>query len=277
MSDTKDLATGRPVALPSTELRQAIIDAWRAAFPKNGKVMLIGDLEGLRYAAQRGCGWRADCLGDLGGFSKNWNHMEHLYRQQLAQAGAQEAWRQGPVAFESCWDMRKWKQEGWDIRFIFDYALQLHASYMNNKSAPIPEGTRPEVERFLRRIGYRLVLREVEHPARAAPGEALPVRLAGENTGVAPPYRDDRLALRLTAAAGGEAKATRVSETSIRGWLPGPKTVRETLPLPRDLAPGRYQLAVAIVAPSTGEPALRLAIRGRSTDGWYRVSELQVR
>ena len=32
-----------------------------------------------------------------------------------------DAWKTAPVAFESCWDMRKWKEAGWDIRRIFEY------------------------------------------------------------------------------------------------------------------------------------------------------------
>jgi hypothetical protein len=28
-----------------------------------------------QYAVHHGCGWRADCLGDMGGFSKSWSHM----------------------------------------------------------------------------------------------------------------------------------------------------------------------------------------------------------
>ena len=57
--------------------------------------------------------------------------------------------------------MRKWVDEGWSLRFIFNYALALHGSFINNKSAPLPEGenVRLEVERFLRRLGYRLVLK----------------------------------------------------------------------------------------------------------------------
>ena len=68
-------------------------------------------------------------LGDMGGFSQTWNHMDNLYLQQISRTGAGDAWKQAPVAFESCWDMRKWKESGWDIRHIFDYALQCHASY----------------------------------------------------------------------------------------------------------------------------------------------------
>jgi hypothetical protein len=88
--------------------------------------------------------------------------------------------------------MRKWQQEGWDIHSIFDYALSCHASYLNNKSAPIPAGTRGEIEHFLRKLGYRLVLRCVEYDSAVAPGSRLHAAMLWENVGVAPPFRDYR-------------------------------------------------------------------------------------
>ena len=267
--------SGTGVDMPSPETRLAIIDAWREAFPETPKVMLIGDEGGMKHAVTNGCGWRADCLGDMGGFSQTWSHMESFYRQQIEKTGAGEAWKTAPVAFESCWDMRKWKDEGWDIPFIFDYGLDLHASYLNNKSAPIPEGTRDEIERFLRRLGYRLVLRELEHPASAAAGSDLPLSMTWENVGVAPPYRDYFLAFRLTDAEGREA-AELVTETSIKSWLPAEKQVTESVALPGNLKPGRYDLGLAVVDPKTHEPSIRLAIEGRGEDGWYRLSEVEV-
>jgi hypothetical protein len=270
------------VKVPSLKTRLALIDAWCRAFPKTPRVMLIGDADGMRHATASGCGWRADCLGDMGGFSGTWNHMEHFYRQQIRKTGTGDAWRKAPVAFESCWDMRKWQAEGWDIRFIFDYALELHASYLNNKSAPIPAGTRGEIERFLRRIGYRLVLRQVEHPGKARAGSTVAVSLAWENAGVAPPYRDYRLAFRLkkekTQKVKKEPPAPRVfvTETSIRGWQPGRLEGTASLKLPGDLEPGRYELALAVVGPTSRAPAVRLAIAGRAGDGWYPLSHLEV-
>jgi hypothetical protein len=238
--------------------------------------MLIGDLEGLRHAVTQGCGWRADCLGDCGGFSKNWNHMRDLYPLQVEQSGATEAWKRGPVAFESCWDMRKWKQEGWDIRYILDYALSNHVSYVNNKSAPIPEGTRAEVERLLRRMGYRLVLRQVEHPQQVKAGGSLPVSLRWDNVGVAPPYGDYRVAFRLSSKGSSAERFISVTSYSIRGWLPGTTNVTESLTVPRELRSGDYGLAVALVDPSSREPAVRLAIGGRAADGWYPLSVVAV-
>ncbi len=44
-----------------------------------------------------GTGWRADCLGDMGGFSSTWNHMEDFYQQALDQAEANDAWKKAPV------------------------------------------------------------------------------------------------------------------------------------------------------------------------------------
>ncbi len=277
MSGTTQLDTGKPVPVPDVKLRLEIIDEWCRAFPKTRKVILIGSEEGMSELAAKGCGWRADCLGDMGGFSKNWNHMDNFYLQQLEKTAAQDAWKTGPVAFESCWDMRKWKDAGWDIRYIFDYALRCHASYVNNKSAPVPEGTRPEIERFLKRVGYRLVLRRIEHPATVTAGGELALTMDWENTGVAPPYRDYRLAFRLVSNSEPEPSPVVISTAeSIRGWLPGPCKSELKLSLPPNVRPGVYTLAVGVVPPGSQVPEVKLAIEGRVPDGWYPLTRLEV-
>jgi hypothetical protein len=277
MSGTTQVDTGKPVPLPPLESRLAIIDAWRQAFPRTSKVIQIGSEEGMARAAQEAYGWRADCLGDMGGFSTTWNHMDNFYLQQLTNSGAMDAWKAAPVAFESCWDMRKWKEAGWDIRHIFDYGLQCHASYMNNKSAPVPEGTRGEVERFLRRLGYRLVIRSVEHPATAHPGADLAMDIAWENVGVAAPYRDYRVVVRLKSKESPEASPiVCVTDNSIRGWLPGTLKTESLLRLPALIPSGRYGLAVGVVEPLSKTPAVRLAIAGRDAEGWYPLSNVEI-
>ncbi len=267
--------SGTGVDVPGMEMRLAIIDAYIKAFPKTPTVMLIGDGDCMRYATGNGSGWRADCLGDMGGFQKTWNHMENCYPQNVEKSGATEVWKTAPVAFESCWDMRKWKDEGWDIRYIFDYALDYHVSYLNNKSAPIPEGTRDEVERFLRKMGYRFIVRLLEHDRIAAPGSSLMVSIVWENVGVAPPYRDYLLALRLT---NDESKETfvLVSGNSVKNWIPGTIRIYQSFDLPEELQPGNYELAIALVDPDTNKPAIRLAIAGRTEDGWYPLSQLEI-
>jgi hypothetical protein len=267
--------SGTGHTLPSPEARQWVRETYRQAFPGQPLVYLIADAEGLRGCVEQGVGWRADCLGDMGGFRDDWNHMDDFYRPQLHKCGAQDAWKRAPVAWESCWDARKWVAEGWDCRFIFDYALDLHGSYLNNKSAPLPEGIRPEVERFLKRLGYRLVPRWVEHPDEQRARERLIVKMGWENAGVAPPYSDWLIAFRLRPAAGGEPHVL-ISENSVRGWLPGAATEREDLPLPVNVAPGRYALDLAVVDPAGRQPALRLAFNAPADGLWYQISELAV-
>lgn len=276
MSGCKEVESGKAVAMPSVETRLAIIKAWCDAFPKTSKVMLIGSEEGMSRATAQGYGWRADCLGDMGGFSKNWNHMQHFYMQQLERTHALEAWKSAPVAYESCWDMRKWKEAGWDVDFIFDYALKTHASYMNNKSAPIPAGTRRQIEKFLMKLGYRLVLKSLEHEKAGTVGGNLGMTMEWENTGVAPPYRDEVLAIRLRSLALNKT-TIRYTGVSIRNWLPGSKKMEISMPIPNSFSPGEYGLAVGVINPKTSEPAIKLGIEGIDADGWYRVSTVTVR
>ena len=276
MSGTQAVGSDQPVPLPSIDIRHAIIKAWCAAFPTSSKVILIGSEEGMARTATDSYGWRADCLGDMGGFSKTWNHMNDYYLQQLAKTGAEAAWKAAPVAFETCWDMRKWKEAGWDVHFIFDYALRCHASYVNNKSAPIPEGTRPEIEHFLRRLGYRLGIRTGQHEASVRPGRQTSVAIQWENVGVAPPYRDYRVAVRLSPSNSKREASVFVTDLSARGWLPGLHPTEMSFRLPPTARAGRYEVALSVVDPVSQRPAMRLAVLGRDPGGWYPVSHLDV-
>jgi hypothetical protein len=282
--------------MPTMENRRRIIDAYLTAFRKTPLLMLIGGRECLIYAAQQGAGWRADCLGDMGGFSKTWCHMRNAYPELVTEADVDNVWKKAPVAWESCWDMRRWVSEDWPLRFIFNYALALHGSYLNNKSAPIPEGeeVRREIERFLRRLGYRLVVRELKHPKRVRRGEPLKLTMKWQNVGSAPCYRPYRLAYRLTNNAGSEK--TLPGKVTVEKWMPGsiktftPEFFKEPMELPggdivevvdRVTLPGGmpsgiYRLAIGVIGEQANEPILRLAIKGRTEDGWYPLSKLEV-
>ena len=261
------------VAMPSVEALHRIIDTYCEAFPRTPKAMLINGGESLAYAIRKGCGWRADCLGDMGA---EWRHMEVRYPAWLAAASAGDAWKTAPVAFESCWTMQKWKDEGWCIPCIFDYGLAYHASYVNNKSSKIPEGGRPEVEKLLLRLGYRLVLRSVECVDGLKAGAPIGMSMKWENIGVAPPYFDYRIAFRLADDKGGKPVVL-PTDQSIKGWLPGARDVAAAPKLPKGLKKGAYILSIAVVDPRTNEPAVRLAIGGRGGDGWYQLGTVELK
>ncbi len=206
-----------------------------------------------------------------------------------------DAWKTAPVAWETCWDMRKWVAEGWSLRYIFNYALACHASVINNKSAPLPEGqrVRPEIERFLRRLGYRLVLKELEHPAEVRAGGKLELSMKWQNAGSAPCYRPYRVAYRVSNDNG--FSKVIVGNVAVNRWLPGstdlfteeffrePKDLprgeimaaADSIMVPADMPAGAYALSIAVVDASS-VPVVRLGIKGRAEDGWYPLSKLQV-
>ncbi len=281
--------------LPTLENRMKVVDAYLGAFKKTPLLMLIGGGDCLKYACGHGTGWRADCLGDMGGFSRTWCHMLQGYPTYIRESGIQDTWKTAPVAWETCWDMRKWVKDGWSLRYIFNYALACHASVVNNKSAPLPQGqnVRPEIERFLRRLGYRFVLKELKHPAQVRAGAKLELSMKWQNVGSAQCYKPYYLSYRLDN--GKDTEWGFDGDVKVNCWLPGsielftpeffkmPKdlpqgeinAVGDSIDIPADLPVGRYTLSIAVVD-SLMNPVLRLGIKGRADDGWYPLSKIQV-
>ena len=163
--------------------------------------------------------------------------------------------------------MRKWVKDGWSLRYIFNYALACHASVINNKSAPLPQGenVRPEIERFLRRLGYRLVLKELKYPAQVRVGGKLELSMKWQNVGSAPCYKPYRLAYRLEKQGRTFTMRPLRLEFAREHWLPGsiemftPEFLKmpKDLPLggvvpvtftfstlPADTSPGQYTLSI---------------------------------
>lgn len=265
----------RPIVKP--EIRRALVDIYLDSFKKTRLVMLINGGKELAYAVSKGAGWRADCLGDL---RAGWNHMEDKYQQCLDQANANNIWKRAPVIFESCWVMQHWAEKGWDVDFIFSEALRWHCSVFNNKSSPIPPKWWPATEKFLKKMGYRLVLRYITVPTKVKAGNELKIEAEWENLGVAPPYRKYTVAFRLRPLGHRRSRAIPIkdpeTDIDVRKWLPGKHQICLDLQIPVTIEPGRYYLDVGILDPYTREPTVSLAIEGRDGQGWYSLSELEV-
>ena len=111
-------------------------------------------------------------------------------------------------------------------------------------------------------------------PATAEPGGELAIRLGVRNEGYAAPYNPRGAELVLRSDSG---QVTRVPlAVDPRRWAPGTTSaVAETLRLPADLAPGAYQLGLALPDPAASlkdraEYAVAVANAGlwRPADGW---------
>lgn len=77
------LSGSKKCKMPTLENRKKVVDAYLTAFKKTPLLMLIGGGDCLKYACAHGTGWRADCLGDMGGFSRTWCHMRNAYSVKL--------------------------------------------------------------------------------------------------------------------------------------------------------------------------------------------------
>ncbi len=254
--------------------RQALLDCYLGTFHNTPLVLQLQDPKATHYAlAKRPVGWRVDCLGDMGGFSKTWSHMNDYYPQMLIQTGMQEAWRRAPVTMEVCWVMQHWKNQGWDIDHIIDESLKWHISSFNAKSSPVPREWWPAVNRWQKKMGYRFVLRKLTYPAVLEPKTELSFTSWWDNQGVAPCYRKFPLALRLKSDQHTEVLPT---DADITAWLPGDNLFDSAVTVPANVPQGTYELALAMLDPHSKQPKVRLAIAGRGDDGWYPLGKIKV-
>ena len=258
---------------PPMLVKAALVDCYTDNFKKTPLLMQFDDAASMRYGVENGTGWRSDCLGDMGGFSEIWSHMEDCYPQGIIYAGAQDAWEASPVAFEVCWVMGHWHEQGWDPDYIFDQAIKWHFSQFNTKSSAVPEDHWDAVYRCLKRMGYRFTLRKFLTTRKVRRGAMMEFYTWWENTGCAPIYRGYDLAFQLRQ---GETKATLKTAADITKWLPGDSLYDDSVLVPYDLPVGEYDLRVALLDRWTGEPRIYLAQEGRADDGWYELGKVEI-
>lgn len=254
--------------------REALVDAYLEAFQKTPLVMLLTDAKTNSYGiSKKPVGWRVDCLGDMGGFSPTWNHMFDSYPEGIINFGMQDAWKKAPVSYEVCWVMQTWKNNGWDVDYIIDQSLKWHISSFNAKSSAVPDEWRPQVNRWLNKMGYRFVLRKFTYPGTTKPQSKIEFTSWWENKGVAPCYKPWPLALRLKGAQHTEVFET---DADIRNWLPGDAVYDSAVFVPANMPVGEYNIAVALVDPQTRDPKVKLAIAGMEPDGWYTLGKIKI-
>ncbi len=260
---------------PSEANQVAITDWYLKYFSGTPLVMLHGGQ--LKYATARGAGWRGDCFGDYGYFSPDWNHMEHAYAPVLEEPVIADAWKRGPVQMEVCGYVHEWYERGFDLDRILEKGLEWHVSVLNAKSKPVPAAWRPRFNEFLKKIGYRFVLRELTHPTESRAGGPLVIQSRWDNRGVAPIYHAWPLAYRLRSRTD-QVIVQWTSPADLKQWLPGPsQEVVDKVVVPETVSPGSYSLDVAILSEDRGSAYVELAIEGKRTDRWYPVSRVTIR
>ncbi len=262
-------------------VREALVDAYVDAFPDTYLSMLLTDEKTNKYGISRAnVGWRVDCVGDLGFWANDqggWTHMYDYYPRGIIEFGMKDAWKKAPISLEICGTLLSWRdKQGYglkEVRYIFDQSLKWNISSFNAKSSAVPAEWWPEVNRWLNKMGYRYALRRISYPDRVRPHGKLGFRTWWENKGVAPIYREFTLAVRLVGK-----KRTEVFylNEDMREWLPGDIIWNDAVCLPHDMPEGDYELQIGVLNPRTLKPAVKLAIEGITSDGWYKLGKVKV-
>ncbi len=269
---------------------KALLDPYIESFKKTPLVVLIHGKKANEYITSKtDVGWRQDCLGDLGFWDQTpaWNHMYDYYPQTIIDYEMQDAWKKGPVTFEICGIFDTWAMtqgfNTWDlkqpytndeIQYIIDQSLKWHMSSFNAKSSPVPDKWKPMVDDWLRKMGYRFILRNFKYPEQVRVNRLLTFESWWENKGVAPCYnRNYRMAIRLKNAA---SDIILVTDADITKWLPGDAVFNDAVYIPYDFLPGNYELQVSIVDHQQRIPRIKLAIEGRDEEGWYTLGNIEV-
>jgi hypothetical protein len=266
---------GAGSSLLTDKTRQALVDAYINSFKKTHLVMLLTDEKTNSYALSRAdVGWRVDCLGDMGGFSPTWSHMNDYYPQAIINFGVKDAWKKAPVTLEVCWVMQHWKDMGWDVDHIVDESLKWHISSFNAKSSPVPKEWWPAVNRWLGKMGYRFVLRKFTYPAVVNPNSKLSFTSWWVNKGVAPCYKKFPLALRLK---NDEKSVILLTKADITTWLPGDNLYDDSVLTPPDVPIGEYDLQIGIIDSKSNKPKVQLAISEKRPDGWHNLGKINIK
>lgn len=272
---------GEYTNLLSEETMKALVDIYVESFKHTPLIMQLSDLPSNQYGLSiANVGWRVDCLGDLGIWAEEqdgFNHMHDKYPQDIIRFGMQDAWKKAPVSLEVCSTIKGWKEKlGYDmddVRYIIDESLKWHISSFNNKSSGIPAEWWPEINRWLKKMGYRFVLRKLTYPQSVSPNERLSFTTWWDNKGVAPCYKDYPLAFRLKKENDSHVLIT---EADIRDWLPGDNLYDDAVFIPPNISPGEYDLQIGIIDRRNSEPVIQLAIEGKDQDGWYTLGKIKI-
>ncbi|MFW6277070.1 MAG: DUF4832 domain-containing protein [Prolixibacteraceae bacterium] len=242
--------------------------------------MLTAMEPALIYALKKGAGWRVDSLGDYGHFSPTWSHMVNNYPNKIKRIPLMsEAYKNGPIAYEppgKMVDLPNYvPSKGGGYENMWNTALEWHGSAYNPKSGKIPEEMVPSINDFLKKCGYRFVVRKAVVPDKVHLNDRIfPLKIDISNEGVAPLYRNYILAVRLR---GGNEDIVLNTSANVKSWLPGEHTQEEVVMLPGKIPGGEYILSLGLLEPYNMKPAIWFANKGNDKDKWLPLEGRKIK
>ena len=251
-------------------VRRQIVDMYLRAFRHTPLVFMSDDAELLAYALDHGTGFRRDGVGSP------WHEQNWIGSKKYSGVpGMAETWKRTPVVFEWFGNYDYLKSRNWSFDAAVNFMLANHVALINDNVGRVPAEAMPSLQRLARLAGYRFVLRELACERAVSPGAALKLRMKWANVGVGKLYRPFELRCSLRDSEGLTA-LTSAPMADAREWLPGERDLAGSLPVPANLKPGNYTLALALVDASGNRRPLRLAIEAPEKEGYYEVSRVML-
>ena len=261
-----------------------LVDIYLKSFKKTQLVFMIST-KGLHYASKvtaktkRHIGFRADCIGDLREGNSpdvpahlSWNHTFDAYPKDIEEGGVRDAWKTAPVTMETCGNVATWVMSGFDFDLIMREGYRYHTSVFMPKNVFYPEKIMEKMIEFDKKIGYRYVLRQILLPLEAKGGAGFKIETFLDNVGVAPIYRQYKMALRFSQ--GKKIKIVKLKK-DIRTWMPGHTWFKESIIFPKGFKKGEVKAALGIVD-DKDIPRVWFAIKGKTDKGWHPLASVDV-
>jgi hypothetical protein len=198
----------------------------------------------------------------------------------------EEYWRQDPIVAEGNWNYDEVVDDKVHGTFDenLDVALEFHSNfahfYFDSATYNRTIRERPEViDRGLEPggLGYRLAPLSLSWVPSLPAGDLLVLRQGWVNRNVGRLYVRHPLKLYLTDAEGNEKFSEVDTSFDETRWVRGEDySLISVFHLPRKLAPGIYELRIALADADTGNPAIKLGIEGVDPQLRYKVGEIQI-
>jgi hypothetical protein len=125
-------------------------------------------------------------------------------------------------------------------------------------------------------LGYRLVPTLLSWPESVPAGNLLVLRQVWMNRNVGRLYVQHPIKIYLMDSEGKEKFSEDDSSFDETSWVQGEThSLLSVFHLPKNLAPGTYDLKIALVD-EKGKPRIRLPIQGEDSEMRYKVGEIQI-
>lgn len=249
--------------LPKAKVREKYVTPWVETFPE-AKILMRRPFQ---TAQTHGFGLYNDMAGEPES-TKEWLDWIQ-YGGEYGQTGEKsalvamvDAWKQAPIGgeFTSSLSMEELLEE--DLSQTLKLIRNSHTTFLGPKTAnPKYETGYNEV---LKNLGYRFWISSANLKTRKLKSSVAELSLVWENSGCAPIYWDWQVYIYVFDAEN-EILAEFPVEINLTELLPGTQIHTDTELAMLDIDKWKeegMQIAVAIIDPMTGEPAVKLAMKG---------------